>query len=543
MPRIREYNNPISGLEVSGAGARATALGGEYAGRTLASERIQPAVSRLGDAAADRYEQFIVAPELSKGAALFAQYQNELTQKWNKQAKETDPNDATLGQRFREWDIEPTYEKFISGFSTGEGKKWAEAQVANSRNHFNQKITADMSTRAGQAVLQNHDTMKNALSTMVMNDPSTFNQAIKSSDDALQALIKNNPMLDATTAGAITTKAQRDLKTELAKAWIIGTARVNPDAAEKAINEGKFKDYLTATEAKSALAFAETQRRLVRQDQELARRNEEREKQKISDTKESEYYKQVYREDGTIGVTTQQIAADDTLEMNAKRRLIASVNAEVNKPEVNSATSQYNSADLFRRMYSPNSEDERITSTTPIVQARIDRKINRTDFAELMQRFNEATSPEGQKLTAARQQVIRAIGPSIDKDMFAIGGSQDYNKQVQFLKWSQAVDRKIDEFRKAGKSWGPLFDASSPEFVGRPDFVGQFVTDFKTRIESQFGGLGKPVLKKVDDRVSNDPPIPQAIRQQYPTAKWDNGRIIAWDPEKRLWGVIAGEGE
>lgn len=548
MPRIREYNNPISGLDVSGAGARATALGGEYAGRTLAQERIQPAVSRFGDAVADRYEQFVVAPELSKGAALFAQYQTELTQKWNNQAKNTDPNDASLGVRFKEWDIEPTFEKFVGGFTTGEGKKWAEAQVASARQHFNTKITADMSTRAGQAVLQNHDTMKNSLSTMVMNDPSSYAQAVKTSDASLQEMIRANPMIDATTASALTTKAQRDLKTELAKAWIIGTGRLNPEAAEKAINEGKFSDVMTATEAKSALAFVEAQRRAIRQDEQQAQIIKEKAEKRQSDDIIVEYQKMLRSDDPAVRaqVTAQTVLNDSRILPADRNALIRAIDA-YDKPQALAQVSSSTAAGLMKRLDLPEGDPNKLVDVRELNAAFANQTLNKADYEFVTQRLLNARTPEGQKLSEAKAQVYKGITPLITKSNPAMGkidNEGDYN----FMLFQRMTEQKVDEYRRAGKDPSLLFTPGTPDFIGQRKFIEPYANSLDQSVKNALdriapkttlvtpAPMAQPQQPKEQDRITPPAPVPDAILRQFPAAKRaPDGLVYRFDDATQKW--------
>lgn len=91
------------------------------------------------------------------------------------------PNDTTIAAKFQKDRVEPFLES-LSQIPFGEnGQKYAENKAAELRQHISQKMTADISTQAGNARVLNRITTVNNLGSLVATDPSfsTVDFAIK----------------------------------------------------------------------------------------------------------------------------------------------------------------------------------------------------------------------------------------------------------------------------------------------------------------------------------------------------------------------------
>lgn len=553
MPRIREYENPIRGLDVSNAGASAIARAGELAGNTLARERIGPAIARFGDATADTYERLVVQPELNKGAALFAQYQDELTRKWNETAAKSDPNDRTIKAKFEESELEPALEKFRAGFNTGEGQKFADKQIAAFRTHMMQKTTADMSTRAAAAATKNFDTMTNSLTNMVMNDPSSFDHAIANAKANVEAITKNTPDLDVRTQAALSVQLTKQLQSEVAKAWLIGTARVNPDAAQAAIENGKLSPYINAVEAKTMLGFARQQQAAIRLDEDRMQRLKEKEEKQRSDNKTVEYLKMLRDPDPTVRarVTAQAVLNDSDMLPADRRELLRAIDRE-DRPQALARVSQETAAEFMRRLDLPEGDPNKWTDLRELNKAYADERLNKSDFTFLQQQLLNGRTPEGQKLSEAKTQFYTGVKPLIDKSN-PLMGKTDFTGAMQFYQFQRLVEGKIEEYRRAGKDPSVLFDPSSPDYLGKRDILQKYALPLEQSLQNALQRLGPPVPTKTtpaplatppappknQDRVTEQNPVPEAIAKKYPGAqRAPDGKIYRFNDATKKYMLI-----
>ena len=112
--------------------------------------------------------------QISRGAKGFSDLLNNVNDQWNAIAKTADPNDPSVAAKFREEQLEPALENFQAGFTTENSQRWAEDQVDRLRDHMVEKTSADMSTLAGIAAVQNTTDTINKLGNATFNDPSSL---------------------------------------------------------------------------------------------------------------------------------------------------------------------------------------------------------------------------------------------------------------------------------------------------------------------------------------------------------------------------------
>ena len=62
---------------------------------------------------------------------------------------------------------------------------------------------------------------------------------------------------------------------------------------------------------------------------------------------------------------------------------------------------------------------------------------------------------------------------------------------LQLYRLSLDIQRKVDDYRKAGKNPHDLFDASKPDYLGKPDVVAAYQATLHDRIRAS-GGVWLP---------------------------------------------------
>lgn len=275
--RIREYDNELNlkpndkGIGATANAAEAAATSGYRVGQMLkgVGNEIEGAFQVAGQVAGRAYTEYVVQPEISKGAALMSDLTLRLTQQWNEAASQANPNDTSIGPSFRER-TQKEIEKFKSGFRTEEGQKWASERANSLLSHMDTKIVADGATRAGHAVAMNLESVENKLSATVMRDPTSFDFAIEQASLTVKDIVKNTPGLSGAAAVKAETELLQKMHKTIAQAALAGMANADPEAAEKALLAGKFSKYLNGVEeakyVKSMISMKRTEVRLAKQD-------------------------------------------------------------------------------------------------------------------------------------------------------------------------------------------------------------------------------------------------------------------------------------
>lgn len=286
MPVVREYNTPSLDIRPTEVGVEATAAAARRAGAFYnqgaeasnqqgaairdTGQRIASTVRDAGEIAYKSIEHL----EISHGAASFAAVQDNLTKQWNETAKNADPNDPSIAAKFREEVLEPTLEKFGTGFMSEGGQRWAESHVDALRTHLFQKTAADMSTLAAQAVAVNMDKTVNRLASTVRTDPSSLDFALNTATSSIDGIAGSSPNISATDAAKARTLLTQDAKEKIVKSAVMGMIEKNPDVDLEKIQK-KYGDYISGPEIQMFARAAKTQARadmLVNKQTEVAQR-------------------------------------------------------------------------------------------------------------------------------------------------------------------------------------------------------------------------------------------------------------------------------
>ncbi len=238
-------------------------------GRATAAigQAIGGGISDLGGA----YVKFKTTQEASRNGAAWAVFQDQSTQKWNEIAKTSDPNDPSVRQKFLEEDLEPAMQKFKDAWTTDEGQKIADQWANSFRSHMYTKTAADAASKAGQAAVQNQETVANTATNSVLKDPSSYAHTKQFLLDYVGHTVVDNPALTPEQAAAVSGEHLSSKLKDLAKAQVLGWIDANPVQAKADIAAGKYdKEVLDAADAETldkhadgAIAALDTQRRLA----------------------------------------------------------------------------------------------------------------------------------------------------------------------------------------------------------------------------------------------------------------------------------------
>ncbi len=500
MPNIREFNAPDnlglspSSLGVDAAAGAARRIGSAYNEAGDAASTVGNQFARNLDssirAAGDVVVKYAEHREISQGAAELAKTTDALTKIWNDAAKNADPNDPTVAAKFRETVVEPTLAKYGDGFLTEGGQKWAEGQVQSLRKHLQTKSDADMGTLAANAVAVNFRQTANTLSNTAMNDPSAVDHLLNTIDSSVGAMVDSSPNLRGADAAKARMQLTEKAKEDIVKSGAIGAIQRARDPEAEAQRWGeKYPQYISGSDLKMLSANARAQLRADRADETNARVLQEREALKASDERETKYLQKLYSDDAkeVSQVSTKAIVNDPTLTRTAKERMIGVVNREF-KPETAAQVSNGNAMELLDRLRRPEGDPERIDSLDPLYKARIDGKLNKTDFEMLRKEFTEVRTPEGEKLTTRKTAFMTAVKSSITGSN-PLMGKIDKDGDLNSYRLMVDLDTKIAEFKKAGKNPYDLLDPSKPDYMGRPEALRPYQKTLQESIQSQARSL------------------------------------------------------
>jgi hypothetical protein len=200
----------------------------------------------------------ITHKQISAGAAEGAKFLAQKNDEWNEIAKNADPNDPSVQQKFLTENLEPALEQFKGGFSTEASQQWAEHFADQYRQHMFEKTSADMSALAGIAVRKNVATTVNSLSSAVASDPSSLDFALSSVDHSIGATVASSPNLSATQAAEVSAEVGLKAKESIVKSAVAGMITKNPNVDLDALQK-KYGQYIDGAEMKMFQRAAQTQ--------------------------------------------------------------------------------------------------------------------------------------------------------------------------------------------------------------------------------------------------------------------------------------------
>lgn len=270
---IKQFESPIDKLAPSETGAETLARMGrvekenyDEAGRSYGNVA-KEAGSQIGD--------WEYMHEVSQGSAALAVMHNNMATAWNGKLQSTDANDMSIQQKFMD-DSTEQLNSWKEGFQTKRGQEWATSQADSMSNHLWDKTSADMGSRAGNAIVNNMKTTVNNLSEAARKDPTTIDQALSHIDAAVSAQKEGaNGYLNEAELNRIN-DVSADMKNEVVKSGLQGLADVNPEAAMKAIDSPAFTDHLKPGEAEQLKKYSEGVVRMKQEDVTRAYENQRR---------------------------------------------------------------------------------------------------------------------------------------------------------------------------------------------------------------------------------------------------------------------------
>lgn len=300
MPNIREFSNPIDGLQPSDKGIQSSILKARHIESEFAQagEAIGQGASDLGQA----YNRIKTQQDLSSGLAQKAQIWDNLTTAQDVHMNQADPNDHGAAEKFLEEQVKPLTDAWATGFSTRESQAWAQEQAGQLIQHFTERGNAIQSEKAGSAAVQNLHDATVGFSNAAMQDPASMNTILGAADQGLDALIASDPNLRPDQVDKLKGEIRTNMRQEIARGSFIGMARTNPEAAMQAMADGKFAHLVDATTSNSMFGFAESLAREKRSDARAEYAMNKEAQRDDFNAKASALQAQVFQPDGSVKI-------------------------------------------------------------------------------------------------------------------------------------------------------------------------------------------------------------------------------------------------
>jgi hypothetical protein len=205
MPVIREYENPINGLQIDDSGASNVARAAEYAQRTQEDigGRFAQGINRLGGVLQkmqDKADKAKAQKEIITGIATLSTIEDNLNTEWDQIAKSTDPNNLDQVRAAFLDKAQQQLSAVSEGMTTPEGQMWAAEHAASVGSTFHRTTAADSANAAFYATHENLNVAANTQAESVRMHPDTADDKIAQVDSSVDAVLQSSNVDAANSA-------------------------------------------------------------------------------------------------------------------------------------------------------------------------------------------------------------------------------------------------------------------------------------------------------------------------------------------------------
>lgn len=487
MPNIREYSAPDRSPQptdrVLDTAREVGMLKDRFSRQT--GEALGSAVANIGRQFGEAADRHVEAQWISHGAVVNSSLFSDLTAQWNHLASSTDPNDTSIAQGFKEHVLEPSLDKFVQSFEGApEGaQNWAMQRADQLRQHFFEKVGADMSTRAGTAATQNIDTTVRNYSQAAYADPSALPQIDVSINHDFDGIIQSHG-LTAEQAARIRGEVLPKALENAANSAFYGLANKNPDGAKAAAAAGQFDKYWDAEQKEKALRYAETVKRAQQEDENRAYELQKRQENDLRKKTADGYISAII---SGQGVSAKKVAADPNLGPEERENIIRFQTEHTRqiREERDNIPHPVEYRSLLNDLFQRSKDDPNNLTVQPIRDAFKAGKLNPTEEAQLEARFNNLDKPLERNFHNQMIRVERAISSS---PIYGPMSSVNPGKlQMALTQIENDAYGKLDAARNKGEDVTPLLDPASPKYLFKPDVIKSYLTDSQTGLKEAAG--------------------------------------------------------
>lgn len=497
MPQIKDYNRDISAQV--GINTRSAAPGDfGHEGVSALGQGVQAGGVRVAEMARIQ-NQRKAAAEVTRIDMDMSRAQAELTVQLRDMAMKWKPEDGNMVEGFQE-----VVRKRMEGIGYAEDGTHLYETEAGFQNY--QRKSSELSGRflvaaaeteshvLGQQVVTDHVKFVDDLANMAQLNPGNY--------DTIKGMVHDTIDNPNGRYAVISHPKREELKqmavSSIARSSVEGAIRTAPVAALADLESGRLSKDLKDTDYTQLLKSAKVAVHALDVDRDRAYREEERQRVRTAREISNKLLTKLAAHDAdpTNPPLTAQDLIDSSLgkyDDNGFQSLLAVLHArskEHDGAEIKTDPTAF--FDLFNRIHAAPGDKRRLTDELEIQNAFGTRhKLSFTDMTRLRKEFQEARTPEGERLSVTKREALDGLKTQITKSNMLMG-KIDQDGDYQFYLYHQYINRKIDEYRAAKKDPHTLFDSSNPEWIGRPEVLGQFrktmqqsIKDFSSKMREE----------------------------------------------------------
>lgn len=469
MPKLPVYERQV---ELNGPVQTRRASGDDFgAGIGEGMQQLGATVGRVNDVIYKRKEQ----NDVSNINAQVAQTHDEYTKRYQEELQK-----GTLDtDKFME-DFQTHLDKAGEGIETRAGNLHYRAASAELKSHFLVTAASGQSQLAGKKAVENYTTTLNSSSSALINDPSSFDLAMKLQTTGLDNLVATGG-LPAEAA----TKLKSQSATELAKSAVRGWNNLNPQLAKDQLNSGKFDQYFDGDVKKQLLGevtMAENAKLI--ESERLKRAHEEIVKQQQTVTQNSFLEK----------MNKNEVTADDVLKSNldpfgsgSKEQFLNMLKAH-NSAENKIKTDPGVMIDTWDRIHLPDDDPRKIRDENEL-NDKLGRGLTLENINALRGEISGKKTQEGNIESELKKGLTEIAKGKLTKSN-AMTGLRDPIGDENYQRWLGGFLQDYNKKRKEGKTAEQMLNPDSPDYLGKS--INQYMRSQKQILQDQIKGMKGP---------------------------------------------------
>lgn len=456
MAQIKEYNLQTQ----AGGPERQTAAHVEDTGNTgTALTQLGRTVGNIGEAIEKRQGQINSTDVSAKMSKAHADSTIEL-QKMLQTATPEDlaggtangaPGSKSLSEKFLE-NFDKRMTEIGDGATTEAGREYFQKTSATLRSHFQVQAYEGQAALIGAKAKDNTIISMQNGSTALTNDPSAFEITKKNFDEFLQAQVK--------TGGLPADKAielQRVAHANFAENTARGYMNINPAAAEKMIQAGKFDAYISGDQKKQLLVEAKVYQNAREVDENRQKKMAKDARKEQAEATQDMMLNKIYKNE----MSSKEILNDHSLDFSEKLQMIHVMKQhqeEANKtdPEVYRA--------VYDRVNAKDGDPEKITDVNQLSEY-VGNGISVSDLQSFRKQVQGGKTGEGKIETQLRKSFTDMAKNKLTKTN-EMTGLKDQNGDEQYHAFLTDFTAKYEAEKQKGKSPDQLLNPKSPDYIG-----------------------------------------------------------------------------
>lgn len=512
MPRVRPYESQVSS---QGDLPRRSAGTQDFGGAGLAN--LGQGVENLGQGLGQAQRILNEAKarkEVTDAHVSVAELHTALSQRLDESARNWTPDQPPLSETFLSGHVKTALDKLRSvdgdtdRFETEAGASAFQLRATALTSHMTDLTRSIDAKLAGDAAVQQHEKMVATAGNFLQSHPAYF--SIKR--DEVNSTINDPNGIYGRISALDRQKLVRKAEEKLAIDAVQGFIRKSPNVALKTLQDPNLKHSETYGWMATAIPneklaplikHAETEVNGLAVDAARAEADANRQRILLARSAETGLIEKIalHMDNPKEPMLSARDVLDSALteldpeKSKALLSLIRTWSRE--DPHRPVHTDPSTMRELVRDIHRPDGDPNKLIDNTRIYQAYDKEKLSFQDLKHVNTEFNEARTPDGQKFGQSKEKFITSMAPLIDHSN-PMMGKMDRSGKANVYAFEQSVNRKVEEYRKAGKDIYSLFDPDAPDYMGKPERLKPFQKHIMDSIREFSEGMRNAPAPKVE---------------------------------------------